>query len=176
MKKVIVIGASNSKDSINKKLAIYTSTLLNNVQVEVLDLNNFEMPIYNIDKEVVDGIPQLAKDFNEALTSADGFIISFAEHNGAYSSAFKNIFDWVSRINAKMWNQKPTLLMATSPGARGGMTVLEIAVGRMPYHGANVVGSFSLPSFQDHFNEGKMVTTDFNESLKELVNKLQEAL
>lgn len=176
MKKVIVIGASNSKNSINKQLAVYTASLLNNVEIEVLDLNDFEMPIYNIDKEEVDGVPQLAKDFNDVMATADGFIISFAEHNGAYTTAFKNIFDWVSRINSKMWNSKPVLLMATSPGERGGMTVLEIAKGRMPYHGANVVGSFSLPSFQNHFIEGKMVTTDFKRPLKELVVKLQAAL
>ena len=45
------------------------------------------------------------------------------------------------------------LLMATSPGGRGGATVLEVAKNRFPYMGGNVVASFSLPSFNDHFSE-----------------------
>lgn len=176
MKKVIVFGASNSKNSINQQLAIYAGSLLDGVLVKDLELDRFEMPIYGIDKEEESGIPDLAEVFNNVLGLADGFIVSFAEHNGAYSSAFKNIFDWVSRINPKMWDNKPVLFLATSPGARGGMTVLDIAVGRMPYHGANIIGSFSLPSFQENFKEGKIITTDLDQSLKELVVKLQEAL
>jgi NAD(P)H-dependent FMN reductase len=42
--------------------------------------------------------PTLADFFNK-LGTADLLVISFAEHNGAYSAAFK-IFDWISRIHA----------------------------------------------------------------------------
>ena len=64
----------------------------------------------------------------------------------------KNLFDWMSRIDGKLWSNKPMLLMATSPGARGGATGLEIAQGRFGYMGGNIVGSFSLPSFGDNFS------------------------
>ena len=176
MKKVIVFGASNSKVSINKQLAGYAATLLTNTSVEVLDLNEYEMPIYSVDKEGATGIPDLAKQFDEKLKSVDGFIISFAEHNGTYSSAFKNIFDWVSRIDAKLWNDKPTIFMATSPGGRGGISVLETAVTRMPFHGAKIVGSFSLPFFQDNFKDGTLINNEFQDQLKSLVHKLNKAL
>jgi chromate reductase len=116
MKKIIAFGASSSKTSINKQLATYTANQFENTLIEVLDLNNYEMPIFSTDKEAQIGIPQLAQDFYDKLGTADLIIISFAEHNGAYTAAFKNIFDWISRINGKTFQEKPTLLLATSPG------------------------------------------------------------
>ncbi|MDO6802596.1 NAD(P)H-dependent oxidoreductase [Wenyingzhuangia sp. 1_MG-2023] len=176
MKKVIVFGASNSKNSINKRLAIYAGSQLENVELNVLDLNDFEMPIYSIDKEEETGFPKEATAFNSELETADGFVISFAEHNGSYTAAFKNIFDWVSRIDPKVWREKPVLFLATSPGARGGASVLETAVSRMPYQGAVAIGNYSLPSFYDHFKDGKITNSELDAQLKELTVKLQKAL
>lgn len=120
MKKILVFGASNSENSINQKLAEYTANLLPNSDNTVLDLNNFEMPIYSIDRENRDGIHPLAYEFKKIIKKHDALIISLAEHNGSYSAAFKNIFDWISRINNEsLWYDKPILLLSTSPGARG---------------------------------------------------------
>ena len=49
--KIIAFGASPSKNSINKKLATYAATLFENAEVEVLDLNDFQMPIFTVDIE-----------------------------------------------------------------------------------------------------------------------------
>ena len=97
-KKILAFGASNSRNSINKKLASYAAMQIENADVELIDLNDFEMPIYGIDKENEDGIPQLAYKFKEHILNSDAIVISFAEHNGAYTAAFKNVFDWISRI------------------------------------------------------------------------------
>lgn len=164
MKKIIAFGASSSKTSINKQLATYAANQFQNSEVEVLDLNDFELPIYSTDKEKETGIPQLATDFYTKLGTADLIIISFAEHNGAYSAAFKNIFDWISRINGKTFQEKPMLLLATSPGARGGSSVLEIAKNRFPFQGGTVKGVFSLPSFYENFD---IVNGIINEDLKQ---------
>lgn len=160
MKKILAFGASSSKTSINKQLATYAANQFKNAQVEVLDLNLYEMPIYSMDKEKENGIPQLAYAFYAKIGASDFLVISFAEHNGAYSSAFKNIFDWMSRINGKTFQEKPVLLLATSPGVRGGSSVLEIANKRFPFQGAVVKGSFSLPSFNDNFDAEKGITNN----------------
>ena len=174
MKKIIAFGASSSKTSINKQLAIYAANLFKSATVEVLDLNDYEMPIFSVDKEKESGIPQLAHDFFTKIGSADLIVISFAEHNGAYSAAFKNIFDWSSRINAKTFQEKPTLLLSTSPGARGGSTVLEIAKNRFPFQGALVKGSFSLPSFHQNFEAEKGIINDeFKNQLDEIINAVE---
>jgi len=151
--KILAFGASNSRNSINKKLAIFTAKEIAGAELRVLDLNDFEMPIFSVDREAETGIPKLAHDFKEAIKWADGIVVSFAEHNGAYSTAFKNIFDWVSRIEKSFWNDKPLFLLATSPGARGGKSVLDIAFKRFSYGYEPAIAVFSLPSFYTNFKE-----------------------
>lgn len=119
-KKIIAFGASSSRHSINKQFATYTANQFKNASIEILDLNNYEMPIFSVDRESETGIPKQAQDFYAKLGTADFIVISFAEHNGAYSTAFKNILDWTSRIDAKTFQEKPVLLLSTSPGPRGG--------------------------------------------------------
>jgi chromate reductase, NAD(P)H dehydrogenase (quinone) len=161
MSKIIVaLGASNSKNSINKKLATFAANQVSDATVTILDLNDFEMPIYGIDREKEFGIPQLAHDFKAYLREADGIVISFAEHNGAYSTAFKNIMDWISRVDNDTWESKPMFLLATSPGARGGSTVLDIALGKFKFMNQNKIVGFSLPSFEDNFSEEKGITNE----------------
>ena len=173
-KKIIAFGASSSKSSINKQLATYTANQFQNASVEILDLNDYEMPIFSVDKEKENGIHPLAQDFYAKLASADLIIISFAEHNGNYSTAFKNILDWTSRINAKTFQEKPMLLLATSPGARGGSSVLDIATKRFPFQGGIVKGSFSLPSFNDNFDAEKGITNEeLKNQLLEIVNSIE---
>ena len=58
MKKIIAFGASSSKTSINKQLATYAAKQFKDATVEVLDLNDYEMPIFSTDKEYENGIPQ----------------------------------------------------------------------------------------------------------------------
>ncbi|WP_158851170.1 NADPH-dependent FMN reductase [Algibacter sp. L1A34] len=176
MKKIIAFAGSNSKLSINKQLAVYAASLVENVETTVLDLNDFDLPLYGIDFENEHGIPQDAHRFLEILKDTDGIILSLAEHNGAYSTVFKNLFDWMSRIEGKLFFKKPMLLMATSPGGRGGLSVLEIAKGRFPFHDANIVESFSLPFFGENFKENKIVDNTLDTQLKEAVNKFQNSL
>lgn len=176
MKTIIAFAGSNSSTSINKQLATYASQLVEGVSVLVLDLNDFEMPIYSSDREKEFGFPQQAVDFVDHLKRANGIIVSLAEHNGAYSAAFKNIFDWSSRVEPKTFLSKPMLLMATSPGARGGASVLEMASDRFPRHDANIVGKYSLPSFYDNFIDGKIVNEKLNNALLKEVTQFKKSL
>lgn len=176
MKNIIAFAGSNSKHSINKNLATYASTLVEDVEVNVLDLNDFNLPLYGMDYEIANGIPDNAHKFLELIKASNGIILSLAEHNGAYATVFKNLFDWMSRIDGKLWGDIPMLLMATSPGARGGASVLEIAKARFPFMGGHVVAEFSLPSFGDNFSEGKIINKDLNTKLKEQVKLFKQAL
>ncbi len=175
-KNIVTIGGSNSKKSINKVLAEYAGGLLKNVTLTKIDLNNFEMPLFSVDIEEEQGFSEGVKKLNELVEKADGFVISLAEHNGAYSTAFKNVFDWLSRINGKVWRNKPMILLATSPGERGGQTVLDIALGRFPYMGGNIVGSMPFPSFYENFKDGDIVDEELKSNLLKLVENLENAL
>lgn len=160
--KILVFGASNSSDSINKKFATSVSKYYKEKEdvIEVIDLNDFEMPLFSKDKEREIGLPNEALHFAEKIDNADLILISFAENNGNYNVGYKNLVDWTSRIKGrKIYNGKPVFLLATSQGRRGGQSVLQIATERMPFDGAEVLETFSLPEFDVNFEEGKGVTT-----------------
>jgi chromate reductase, NAD(P)H dehydrogenase (quinone) len=170
---IVAFGASSSKNSINKKLANYVANQILNSKVQLLDLNDYEMPIYSIDKEQEFGIPIEAKSFVSELDKADVIIISFSEHNGTYTSAFKNIFDWASRVKLKMFEEKKLILLSTSQGPRGGQTVLDMAIDRFPRHGAEIIGSIALPVFKDNFSEENgVMNEEFNKKLNSVVSIL----
>jgi chromate reductase len=173
--KIVAFGASPSKNSINKKLATYAASLFENAEVEVLDLNDFSMPIFSVDAEEGIGQHALAQSFLDKMASADFLVVSLAENNGNFSAAFKNIFDWCTRINGKVFQQKPMLLMATSPGGRGGASVLEIAKNAFPRFGTEVKGSFSLPNFDVNFDteKGQISNIEMDAELKKIVRGLQ---
>jgi len=174
MKKILVFAGSLSKTSINKQLAVYAAKQFQNAELDILDLNDYEMPLFSVDKEKENGIHNLAHDFYNKIASADLIVLSLAEHNGAYSSAFKNILDWTSRINNKTFQQKPMLLLATSPGARGGATVLDIASKRFPFQGAEVKGTFSLPTFFENFDAVHgIINPELKNQLLEIIHAIE---
>jgi len=152
LKKIVAFGASSSSNSINKTFATYTANQIHNSQTIILDLNDFEMPIYSEDYERKNGIPTEAHQFKNIIKKSDGIIISFAEHNGSYTAAFKNIFDWISRIEKIVWYNKPMFLLSTSNGANGASLVLNMAYSRMSRGNPNNIPYFSLPNYNDNFD------------------------
>lgn len=155
--KLLTLAATNSVDSINKKLIGYATDVLkselgDSLEVNNLDLNDFEMPIYSIDRQNESGIPQQAHDFFNAIGEADAVLISFAEHNGFYTAAYKNIFDWASRIDMRVYQDKPTVMLATSVGGGGGGNVLQTAVASAGFFGNEVLASLAVPSFGQNFD------------------------
>ncbi len=175
-KKILAFGASSSKNSINKKFATYTAGKLAtkfSADLEVIDLNDFEVSIFSVDKEAA-GTPEKILQFARAIDQSDLIVISMAEHNGAYTAAFKNIFDWTSRIkDRKTFAEKKVLILATSGGSRGGASVLEIAKNRFPHSGAQVVGTFSLPLYYENFSESEGVKNPtFKEQFDKVLNNI----
>ena len=64
-----------------------------------------------------------ALNFKRLIRDSNGIVISLAEHNGSYTSAFKNIYDWISVIEKVVWDDKPLFLLSASDGKRGGLTI-----------------------------------------------------
>ncbi len=181
--KILVIGASSSRKSINRALARHAahrlkSELLQSVEINELDLNDFEMPTYSVDRERETGIPAAAHRFVEQIGAADGLLISYAEHNGFYTAAFKNLFDWASRIEKRVFQGTPTLALATSVGPRGGANVLQAALKSAPHFGAEIVASMSLPRFQDNFDadRGELTNEEYASMLGSALSRFAARL
>jgi len=156
MKKILGFAGSNSSTSINRRLVRFTLSQFDNWSVTLLDLNDFEMPIFSVDREKK-GIPDEAGKFLEIISEHDALVVSMAEHNRSYTVAFKNIFDWCSRIDINIFQQKPMLLMSTSPGRYAGGRVMETAKSHFPEFGARIIETFSLPRFYKNFSEENVI-------------------
>jgi NAD(P)H-dependent FMN reductase len=147
--KLLAFAASNSRNSINRMLIDHAiarvhSEIMPDAQVETLDLNDYEMSIYSIDREQADGIPDQAQDFFARIGAADALLISFPEHNGFVTAAWKNIFDWMSRIEMRLWQNKPIVMLAATPGGRAGANVLASQSLLAPHFGADLRGTLGI--------------------------------
>jgi chromate reductase len=170
--RILALGGSNSRQSINRQLAHAVAQSLPSTALDLVDLSQIPLPLFGVDIEA-DGIPQGALDVANKVDQADLIVLSLAEHNGGYSAAFKNLFDWISRIpGRKAWGEKPMILLATSPGARGGASVLESASRTLPHFGAKILGSWSLPKFQEQLQAGEFVGSEAKALIQEVQNKV----
>ena len=175
--KILAFAASNSKASINKQLVTHAAQLLadrTQGEVEILDLNDYDMPLYSIDRQTEHGIHELAQAFFDKIGAADVVLVSFAEHNGSYTAAYKNLFDWASRIDMKVYQGKPSIVLATSPGARGAQRVLESAINSAEAFGMDLKGSLSVPSFGDNFDsdKGQLSSPELSKDLDQILANL----
>ncbi|OAJ92969.1 NADPH-dependent FMN reductase [Vibrio bivalvicida] len=172
--KIVAFGASTSSTSINKTLATYAANQIERADISVLDLNDYQVPMFSEDVEKAIGQAEGAKAFLADLAAADAIVVSFAEHNGSYPAAYKNLFDWSTRIERNVFQEKPVVYLATSPGPGGAQTVLAAATGSAPYFGAQVKASVSVPSFYDNFDleTGQFRNQDIAEQIKQAVASL----
>lgn len=160
---VLAIAASNSREGLNRQIIESAARFLESEQgaeVELLDLNDYEMPIFSIERLERDGVPDLARQFYERIGASDAVVVSFAEHNGSYSVAWKNVYDWASRIDMRVYQDKKVAFFSTSPGSRGGASVLDAAAAAAPFFGADLVGTLAIPKFADNFEPGTVTLVD----------------
>lgn len=170
--KILSLGASTSSASINRQFANYAAHKVTGAVVTELDLRSLNLPIYSSDEEQANGIPADAQRFLDSIRGHDALVLSLAEHNGSYTAAFKNLYDWTSRLEQKLWSGKPMLLLSTSPGPRGGASVMEAAKATFPRMGAELKASFSLPSFYDNFTDGEISNQALASALESAINSL----
>ncbi|EJL71255.1 NADPH-dependent FMN reductase [Chryseobacterium populi] len=168
--KILAFAGSTSSTSINRELVKFVLKGFQDEEINLIDLNDFSMPVFSVDLEKK-GFPEEAHQFLKVIEDCDGIICSLAEHNRSYSATFKNVFDWASRINVKVFQNRPMFLMSTSPGGYGGGNVMNTAKTFFPQFGAEIKDTFSLPKFYENFDlESGVINPDM---LKELKDKTE---
>lgn len=171
MSQIIYFAGSSSKTSINRELAKYTAKRLGGDNIMGLDLNDYEAPLFSVDREN-QGIPGVITDFLKVIRESDVIVLSLAEHNSNFTVAFKNIIDWCSRVDRHFWSDKTIFLLSTSPGKRGGQSVLELGKKIITRMGGRVKAEFSLPKFRDNFSlEDGILDEELKKSYEEEVDK-----
>lgn len=174
--KIFAFAGSNSSTSRNLELVKFVLKSFEDDEINLIDLNDYEMPIFSVDREK-NGYPEAAEKFLKNIKEADVVICSLAEHNRIYSAAFKNIFDWASRIEVKVWQGKPMFLMTTSPGGYGGGNVMEHAKKYFPQFDADIKESFSLPKFNENFDleKGEISNEELAKELQEKIKRFKNS-
>lgn len=176
MASILAFAGSNASTSINYKLIQHTTTLLGENSVEVKDMSTFNLPIYSEDLEKNEGFPDNLVTFMNIIKASDGLLISLNEHNGGFSAFFKNILDWLSRMERSFLAEKKVFLMATSPGKRGAIGSLETGNSLLPRFGADIVATFSFPSFYENFDASGITEESLKNEHQEKVNLFLEKL
>ncbi len=129
MPRILAFAGSARKDSLNKKLLkiAVEGAQAAGADVTLVDLADFELPLFSQDLESEMGMPDIAGKFKRLMIAHDGFLIASPEYNSAFSPLLKNTIDWASRSESDdepplmAYRGKTAAILATSPGGLGGM-------------------------------------------------------
>ena len=174
---ILAFAGSNSSNSINYKLVRYTAGLIDSHEVQLLNMANFPFPLYSEDYEKEKGFSNSLMELRDDIKNSQGVIISLNEHNSNPSAYFKNLIDWLSRLERNFLADKKVLLMAASPGGRGAISALTTIEKLLPRFGAEVVATFSMPSFHQNFDAEQGITDaelagNHKSALEEFISKI----
>ncbi len=174
--KILAFAGSNSSKSINHQFIEYIAKQINEHEVEVIRLTNYNIPLYAVDIEQNDGFPDGVKLLHKKIREADGIIISTAEHNGNITAFFKSFIDWISRYDREFLKGKKWLLLSTAPGKRGGASALAIAKKTLDYFKGELIGTYSLSNFKTNFIDGDIVDEAIKKDVNQLINDFSKLL
>lgn len=127
--KLIALSGSARRGSLNRAVLATAAIAASSAGAEItlVDLNDYELPLFNQDLEDSDGLPEAAKRLKSLFRNADGFILASPEHNSTYSALLKNTIDWCSRAESDdepplvAFAGKSAVLLSASPGPLGGL-------------------------------------------------------
>jgi NAD(P)H-dependent FMN reductase len=149
--KILLFSASTRAASLNRRLIqrAYEIAVRLEHEASLIDLNDFEMPFYNGDRESEDGLPDAAEALKTLIAGTDALVISTPEYNGSFPALLKNTLDWCSRAGdgldgRAVFEGKKVIVMAASPGPRGGARVLPAISRQMEILRTIVVGQLGI--------------------------------
>lgn len=177
-KHILALSGSNWSGSINHKLLVYASGLIRQCHVDVISLRDYPAPLYSMDIEKDEGIPEKMQELNALFNEKDAFLLALPEHNGSVTPVFKNTVDWLSRIELPIFRNKPVCILSASPGIRGGAHNREHITGLMPFWGGRVITGYSVGKFEEKWDEEtkKLVHPEDNKNIMEIIRIFEKEI
>ena len=128
---LLVFAGSTRQQSFNRRLAQATAALAREAgaQVTLLELSDFDIPMYNADLEA-QGTPADVLRLKQILWEHPAWVICTPEYNGSYTALLKNTIDWASspvkshpdwQDGIRSFRGKVVGMLSASPGALGGL-------------------------------------------------------
>ena len=161
--RVMVLGASLRKDSLNVRLATLAAQTVRARGAEVHQprMAELDCPAYDQDVETTTGIPPGARDFCRILKESDALMIASPEYNASIPGYLKNTIDWVSRFRPQPFNGKQAFLLSASPAMSGGNRGLWSLRVPLEHLGARVYPDmFSLAQAHEAFAADGRIAND----------------
>jgi NAD(P)H-dependent FMN reductase len=161
--RLLVFAASLRAESINARLAQLAAAVIetNGATADLASMHDFDVPIYDGDLEMAEGVPAGARSFHDRLEACDGFVIASPEYNGSMPGGLKNLVDWVSRLRPQPFVERHCLLMSASPSMVGGNRGLWALRVPLEHLGTRVYPDmFSLAQAHTAFDEHGRLADD----------------
>jgi NAD(P)H-dependent FMN reductase len=155
--KVLVFAGSLRAESWNRKLAALAARLAEQAgaTVDHASMREFDVPLYDGDRETAEGIPHGAEELRRRLVESDAFILASPEYNGSMPGTIKNLIDWVSRFRPQPFDGRHGLLLSASPSLAGGNRGLWTLRVPLEHMGARIFPDmFSLAMAHKAFADG----------------------
>ncbi|MFG2949472.1 NADPH-dependent FMN reductase [Streptomyces adustus] len=172
--RVLVFGASLRTDSVNARLASLVARLVSDsgAGVDLALMRDFDMPMYDGDREAAEGLPPGALALHDRLDRSDAFVIASPEYNASVPGVLKNAIDWVSRIRPQPFKTKHAMLVSASPSLVGGNRGLWALRVPLEHLGTRVYPDmFSLADgYQAFAEDGRLADPGLHERLAETVS------
>jgi NAD(P)H-dependent FMN reductase len=129
MTKILVFSGSIRTGSFNANLAAAAAAELARLDVEVslISLADYPMPIYDGDLETAGGQPENALRLKRQFCAHQGILIASPEYNAGVTPLLKNAIDWVSRVREPgepplaAYRNRVFAVCSASPGGFGGI-------------------------------------------------------
>ena len=148
---LIIITASNGKNLELSHQFLQKSNELN-IKCEILDLTEFNLPLFNPRKSPKENIPKEIEIIKAKLINTDKWIICAPEYNGSIPPILSNLIAWLSISGddfRKLFNGQP-IALATFSGGQGIELLTSLRI-QLVHLGSQVLGrqlssSFSKPA------------------------------
>lgn len=123
---ILAFAGSLRTGSYSKKLLALAAerARARGAEVDVLDLRDVAMPLYDADLEAATGLPPGAVELRRRAAAARAVIVVTPEYLGTLPGVLKNALDWASRPPNAPWRGKVALGLAVSTGNYGGARAL----------------------------------------------------
>ena len=179
--KILAFSGSARKESLNKKfLAVAVQEVKNaGGEVTLIELSDYELPLYNGDLEDASGLPDNARKLIDLIKGHAGLLIASPEYNSMITPLLKNTIDWCTRADDdNPFPGRVAAVVSASPGALGGIRSLKLAQQLLLHLGCHVVpGNTMLPQAHKAFGpDGKLTDPRALKSVQELAAKLVETV
>lgn len=153
MPHIAIISSSVRIGRVSHRVALFLKNYItgNNLgTAEILDLKEYNFPVFDERLNHQQNPLPSAVDFSERIKKADGVIIVTPEYNGGYPSSLKNATD----LLYPEWRRKPIAISTVSDGVFGGTQVItSLAFSFFKMRALLVPAMFPMPKAQELLDE-----------------------